>query len=82
MYERAVLSLEDAQGAIDAMIKQVKSNKERYWQHGVFAVSNRKDWHCLVFASHCPFDSDRYQYLPLHSPHGNIGNRLHCAGRH
>ena len=38
MYERKVIGLEEAQGAIQAMLSHVKDNKDKYWQYAAFAV--------------------------------------------
>ena len=33
MYNKQIIGYEEARGAVDAMIKEVKSNPDRYWQH-------------------------------------------------
>ncbi len=38
MYDRLMLGLKESQEAIQAMIQEVTSKEDYYWQHGVFAV--------------------------------------------
>lgn len=38
MYEAKILGLKEAQGAIEAMIQEVESKPDEYWQYGAFAV--------------------------------------------
>ena len=38
MYTKTIIGYEEARGAVDAMINEVKSNPERYWQHACVAV--------------------------------------------
>lgn len=45
-FERKIISLKDALDVINYMIKYVEDNKERYWQHGGFAVVDYSG--CLI----------------------------------
>lgn len=38
MYQKGSVGLDEAQGAIEAMLAEVRSHPEKYWQHGSFAV--------------------------------------------
>lgn len=38
MYYKGSIGLSEAQGAIDAMLAEVVSHPEKYWQHGALAV--------------------------------------------
>jgi len=38
MYNSQIIGYEEARGAIDAMVKAVKDNPKRYWQHACMVV--------------------------------------------
>jgi uncharacterized protein GlcG (DUF336 family) len=38
MHYKASVGLDEAQGAVEAMLSEVRSHPEKYWQHGCFAV--------------------------------------------
>lgn len=38
MYNSPMIGFEEAHGAIEAMVEEVKSNPDRYWQHGCMVV--------------------------------------------
>jgi uncharacterized protein GlcG (DUF336 family) len=42
MYYKGSVGLEEAQGAIEAMLTEVRAHPERYWQHGGFAVVDER----------------------------------------
>lgn len=42
MYETRVVGLNEALGAIQAMLHEVKSKTEEYWQYGGFAVTDER----------------------------------------
>ena len=49
MYHKGSVGLEEAQGAIEAMLTEVRGHPERYWQHGGFAVVDERG-KLVVFA--------------------------------
>jgi uncharacterized protein GlcG (DUF336 family) len=42
MYYKGSIGLEEAQGAIAAMLAEVRAHPEKYWQHGGFAVCDER----------------------------------------
>jgi uncharacterized protein GlcG (DUF336 family) len=42
MYQKGSIGLEEAQGAIQAMLEEVKGHPEKYWQHGAMAVVDER----------------------------------------
>jgi uncharacterized protein GlcG (DUF336 family) len=42
MYEAKVIGLEEAQGAVQAMLQYVKDNPDKYWQRAAFAVMDER----------------------------------------
>ena len=38
MYNSPLIGYDEARGAIDAMVNEVKANPERYWQHACMVV--------------------------------------------
>jgi uncharacterized protein GlcG (DUF336 family) len=42
VYHKGSIGLEEAQGAIEAMLAEVRSHPEKYWQHGGFAVCDER----------------------------------------
>ncbi len=38
MYNKPIIGFEEARGAVDAIIREVRSNPERYWQHACVVV--------------------------------------------
>ena len=38
MYTKSVIGYEEARGAVDAMINEIKSNPEKYWQQACVAI--------------------------------------------
>jgi len=42
MYYKGSIGLEEAQGAIAAMLEEVRSHPEKYWQHGGMAVCDER----------------------------------------
>jgi len=49
MYYKGSIGLEEAQGAIAAMLAEVRAHPEKYWQHGGFAVCDERG-KLVVFA--------------------------------
>jgi uncharacterized protein GlcG (DUF336 family) len=42
MYYKGSIGLDEAQGAIQAMLDEVRAHPETYWQHGGFAVCDER----------------------------------------
>jgi hypothetical protein len=42
MYYKGSVGLDEAQGAIEAMLAEVRAHPERYWQRGGFAVVDER----------------------------------------
>jgi uncharacterized protein GlcG (DUF336 family) len=42
MYYKGSIGLDEAQGAIQAMLAEVRAHPEKYWQHGGFAVCDER----------------------------------------
>ena len=42
MYQKGSIGLDEAHGAIAAMLEEVRSHPEKYWQHGGFAVVDER----------------------------------------
>lgn len=42
MYYKGSIGLEEAQGAIEVMLAEVRAHPEKYWQHGGFAVCDER----------------------------------------
>ena len=42
MYPKMSIGLEEAQGAIQSMLAEVRSHPEKYWQHGAMAVVDER----------------------------------------
>jgi uncharacterized protein GlcG (DUF336 family) len=42
MYYKGSIGLDEAQGAIEAMLTEVRTHPDRYWQHGGFAVTDER----------------------------------------
>jgi len=60
MYHKASIGLEEAQGAIEAMLAETRAHPEKYWQHGGFAVADERG-KLIAFAR-------------MDSPHGHPGD--------
>jgi uncharacterized protein GlcG (DUF336 family) len=42
VFCKGSIGLEEAQGAIEAMLAEVRSNPGKYWHHGGFAVADER----------------------------------------
>ena len=42
MYYKGSVGLAEAQGAIEAMLAEVRAHPEKYWQHGGFAICDER----------------------------------------
>lgn len=42
MYKKGSVGLEEAMGAIQAMLKEITDHPEKYWQHGAMAVVDER----------------------------------------
>ncbi|MFC1893723.1 heme-binding protein [Chloroflexota bacterium] len=40
MYNKPIIGFDEAKGAIEAMVKEVRSNTERYWQHACMVIAD------------------------------------------
>lgn len=60
MFYKGSIGLEEAQGAIEAMLAETRSHPEKYWQHGAFAVADERG-KLIAFAR-------------MDSPHGHPGD--------